>query len=197
MLQQRFGLALAHVRIVALAVAGVSVALCDRTLGLEVVDHRNEVLVLVVADGVELLGQRLARGLGECGVIKNNGLADRRHLRRLVDESDADDVFVGAEILRGLHKVPLAWFLRIQRIDEVLQGVVTLSDVAGHAVGVLDLRQAEDVGVQLVDGRDDLRLLVIERVLRERAANLATVSGYRVTKPVLVVTAFVLVLTKG
>ena len=139
------------------------------------VNHRHEVLVLVVADGVELLGQRLACGLGECGIIKNDGFADRLHLRRLIDESDADDIFVGAQLLRGLHKIPLARLLCVKRIDKVLQSLVALGDVAGHASGVLDLRQAEDVSVQLVDGRDDLCLLVVKRVLRERAANLAIV----------------------
>ena len=174
-LQQRLRLAGAHVCVVALAVAFISVALHDGALGLEVVDYSHEVRVFVVTDGVELLSQWLARGAGERLVVENDGLADRLHLRRLVNERDADDIFVGTQLLRGLHQRPLVGFLGIERRYEVLQRFVALRYVARHGCGVLDFRQAEHCGVQLVDGGDDLRLLVLEGILGEGAANLAVV----------------------
>ena len=177
MLQQSLGLLCADTSIVALAVAGVFVALGDRTLGLVVVDYSHKVLVFVVADSVEHLRQRLAGSLCECGIIKNDRFADRLHLRRLIDESDTDEVFVSTQLLRGLHKIPLARLLCVKRIDKVLQSLVALGDVAGHASGVLNLGQAEHVGVQLVDGGDDLCLLVLERVLRECTANVAVLGA--------------------
>ena len=137
------------------------------------VRYRNKILVLVVADSVELLGQRLTRSACESVVIEDDGFSDRLHLCRLVDERDADNIFVGAQLLRGLHKIPLARFLLVECIDQVLQCFVPASFIAGHAVGVLDLGKSEYVGVEFVDSGDDLRLLILESFLGECTTDLA------------------------
>ena len=168
-LQQRFGLFCADTSVVALSVAGVVVALGNRTLRLEVVDHSDEVLVLVVADGVKLLGERLACGAGESRVVEDDGLAHRLHLCRLVDESNADDILFGAQLLGRLYEVPLARLLFVKCVNEALECFIAPRLIAGQAVSILNLGQAEDIRVKLVDRRDDLCLLVFESVLVKRS----------------------------
>ena len=97
----------ANIGVVALAVAGGFVAIGYGSLGLEVVDHGDEVFVVVTVDGVEFLRERLACHAGERLVVEDAGLADRLDLCGLVDESDADEVFGGTEFARRLHVVPL------------------------------------------------------------------------------------------
>ena len=67
-----------------------------RTLGLEVVGNDNEVLAFVVyiSDRLEFLSQGLTREARVCRIVVNDGVPDRGDLCLLVDESNADDVFV-------------------------------------------------------------------------------------------------------
>ena len=195
--KQRLGLLCAQACVVALAITGVFVALGNGALGFEVVDHGHEVVVLIVADGVELLGEWLAGGAGERGVVENDRLPNRLHLRRLVDERDADHVLIGAELLRGLHQIPLVRLLLIQRVHKVLQRLVALRLIAGHAVGVFDLREAKHVSVQLVNRRDNLRLLILECLLGKGAADLATVRRDRGAVNIVVRLAALLVFTQA
>ena len=175
MVQQCLGLCDAKVCSAALTIASVGVAV-DRTLGLEVVDHGDEVVIVVSVDGVEFLGQRLARDTRKSGVVKNTGFANRLHLRRLIDKRDADNVLIGAELRRGLDVVPLISARSfIQGVDKLLQRIVALGYVARDGRIVFNLGQAKHVGVELVDGGDDLCLLVVERLLGVRTANRAAI----------------------
>ena len=189
-------LCLAHVRVVTLAVAGVPVVSCDGALGLEVVDHGDEVAFAL--DRRKFLGERLAGGAGVGGVVEDLGLANRADLVLLVDEGNADDVLVGAELSRGGYELPLLLARGlVQGVDEVAQGFVALGDVAGDSGSVLNLRQAEHVDVERVDRSDDLRLLVAECIRGVRAANLATVRSNGVAFLVVVGLAPLLVLAEG
>ena len=175
--QQCLGLCDAKVCSAALTIASVWVAV-DRALGLEVVDHGDEVVIVVSVDGVEFLGQRLARDTRKSGVVKNTGFANRLHLRRLIDKRDADNVLIGAELRRGLDVVPLISARScIQGVDKLLQRIVALGDVARDGRVVFNLGQAENVRVQLVNSGDDLRLLVLEGFLAVRAAHVAVVGA--------------------
>ena len=120
-LQQRFCLLLSDLGVVALAIASIIIALYDGPLRFKVVRYCDEVLVVVVADGVKLLGQRLACRAGEGLVIKDDGLAHRLHLFWLVDESYADDVLISAQLLGGLNKIPLARLLVVECVNKTLQ----------------------------------------------------------------------------
>ena len=168
----------ADIGVVALAVAGGFVAIGHGALGLEVVDHGDEVFVVVTVDGIEFLRQRLACHAGEGRVVEDAGLADRLDLRGLVDEADADEVFGGAECARRFHVVPLVLAGGfIELVDQVGQCVVALRNIAGDAGTVFNLGQAENVCVELVNRGDDLRLLILERILAVRAAHVAEVSA--------------------
>ena len=189
-------LRLAHGGVVALAVAGVLVATRDGALGLEVVDHGDEVAFAL--NRLEFLGKRLAGGAGEGGVVEDLGLADRADLVLLVDEGNADEVLVSAELGWRGHELPLLLARGlVQRVDEVAQGLVALGDVAGNGCGVLNLRQTEHVDVEGVDRGDDLRLLILECRLGVRAANIATICGNRRVVHVGVGLAPVLVFAEG
>ena len=77
-------------------------------------------------------------------------VADRRHACRLVDERDLD-------LVRADHaRVDVGVRARAAR------GVEAGDEVGDRLVVVLDLDQADDVGVELRDRRDDLRPLPLE-----------------------------------
>ena len=195
-IEESLRLRLAHIRVVALTVAGILVVTRNGALGLEVVDYGDE--VAFAFDRCKFLGERLAGGAGVGGVVEDLGLANRADLVLLVDEGDADDVLVGAELGWGGHELPLLLARGlVQRVDEVAQGLVALGDVAGDSGGVLNLRQTEHVHVERVDRGDDLRLLVLEGRLGVRAANIATICGNRRVVHVGVGLAPVLVFAEG
>ena len=97
----------------------------------------------------------------------------RGHLGRLVDERRRDDV--GAELRRGDEVVVPAPTLSLRASTSVA--------TAGVAV-VLDLDEADDVGVDLGDRRDDLRLLAVELRLVVRAAPRTRLEGREVVQHV-------------
>ena len=152
---------------------------------------------LAAADGAELLGQGLARRAGEGGVVEDAGVADGLDGVRVVDEADADEVLVLADLSRGLDVGPaLGAGGGVEGLDECGEGLVATGGVAGDGGGVLDLLETEHVDVHGVDRVDDLRLLVVERGLGVGAAHVATV-GRDGRAVAVVVGSAVLVLAQG
>ena len=140
-----------------------------RTLRLQVV-HR---------DGDRLAARLLLEGLRErravlrvdeariVGTSERVELADGLHLARLVDERGGDGV--GTD-LAGLQRGPLA------RLARGVEGLHQRLD--GGAV-VLDLIQANNTCVELVQRRDDLVLLALEFLRSGRAACVLILRGQR------------------
>ena len=131
-------------------------------------------------------------------MVEDAGLADRGDGGRVVDEADADDVLVDADLGRGLDVDPaLVAGGDVEGVDERRQGFVTALHVAGDGRGVLDFLEAEDVDVEAVDGGHDLGLLVGEGGLGPGAADRAVVGADRGAVHVGVGAAAVLVLAQG
>ena len=151
MIEDCLGLRVTDIRVVALAVTSILVALGHRTLGLEVVGHRNEGLlgIVTLARGGhrgEFLGERLAGGAGEAIVGEDAGLTDRGDAVWVVDERGADGIALDRQILWGGHRLPVAAGL-VELVDEVVERIVALGLVAGGGVAVFDFRQRDDVRV--------------------------------------------------
>ena len=164
---QRGGLADAGLVRGALAVTRVGVARprTGRALGLEVV-HDDEERV-AAAHGREALADRLARvveglaGVGE--VAQRPGLAHALDGGGLVDDRVRDDVLSGrvGQLGRRRHERPgPGTGCGVERVDE--RGERLVRGLA-ECRAVLDLEQADDVGVERVDRGDDLVLLALER----------------------------------
>ena len=178
-------LSVADVRVVALAVAGVSVALGDGTLGLEVVSDRDESFLHVRISRREFLGERLAGGAGEAVIGEDAGLPHWLDAIRGVDKRGANDIALDRDIRRGLHILPVA-ACGVEGLGQCLQSVIALVDVAGDGVAVFDLGQGDDVSVEAVDGGDDLGLLVRQGRSGPRTTGRAAVDGDWVAVLVLV-----------
>ena len=123
------------------------------------------------ANRLELLGQRLARGAGERGVVEDARFANRLHLGLVVNERHADHVFVGAQLSRRLHECPVAAGgvegvdkrARRQLDDDVIGDyprAIHLNDVHGSNVGI---DHAESLG-KLAEAARDVRQVDADEV---------------------------------
>ena len=155
-------LRVANVRVIALAVAGVGVALGYRALGLEVVGHGNEGL-LALLQRLKLLGERFAGGAGEAIILEDAGFADGLDHILVVDERGTDDirgVRYGVLGRRGDKGPLLGTGGLVELFRQVLERLIALGEVTGNGVAIFDFGKADDVGIEAVDGGDNLALLV-------------------------------------
>ena len=139
-------------------VSALSPVGCARALGLEVVGHHGE-RVAVLGEG---LGDRLTGVEPHRLVDQADRVTDGRHHAGPVDDRVADDVAVdGVQLVRQRHvrplRVPAA---ALSRSTRSASAVSALPGVKPVRVGVLDLHQRHDLGVQRVDRRHDLGRLV-------------------------------------
>ena len=180
---------IAHVGVVALAVAGIGVTVSHGTLGFEMVGDNNEGIgalsSALVLHRHELGSEWGAGGALETLVLQQGGLTYWLNAVLLVDDRSADHIRVRGGVRRGLDVIPhLGTCTGVELAHEVLHGVIVGT---AHGVGgVLNLRQADDIGVQPRQGGEDLALLVVERGLGPRAAEGTAVGANAVAKAVLI-----------
>ena len=114
---------------------------------------------------MEFLGKRLAGGAGEAIVLEDAGLADRLHHILVVDKRGADDirgVWYGV-LGRGRNEGPLIGACGlVELFRQVLECLIALGKVTGDSVAIFDFGKADDIGIEAVDGRDNLAFLVRE-----------------------------------
>ena len=178
-IEDGLGLCVADVRVIALAVAGVGVALGYRALGLEMVGHGNEGL-LALLQRLEFLGERFAGGAGEAIILEDAGFADGLDHILVVDERGTDDirgVRYGVLGRRGDEGPLIGACGLVELFRQVLEGLIALGEVTGDGVAIFDFGKADDVGIEAVDGGDNLALLVFQRGLGIGPAGLAAVDG--------------------
>ena len=131
-------------------------------LGLEMVGDDDEVELA----GDETLRQRRPRPARERAVGRERGRALGADAALAVDQADRDRVFADA-LDRRAHEGVIAAFLAARLVEVAHQ----LGQRRGLAVAVvLDLHQGDDVGVEHVEGGDDLRALALEGIGVLRAA---------------------------
>src|SRR5699024_9496839 len=104
-IELRLRLLNAQVGVVALAVALIGVATCDRTFGLKVVGNGDERLGGIFGDRLEFLSQWLTRSAGEAVIFKDAGFAYWLYAVRVVDDCHADDVRGSGDDFRALGGV--------------------------------------------------------------------------------------------
>ena len=188
-IEDSLGVGIAHVGVITLAVAGVLVALGHRTLGLEMVGDNNEGIralsSALVLHRHELGSERGAGGALETLVLQQGGLTYWLDAVLLVDDRSADDIRVRRGVCRGLDVIPhLGTCARVELAHEVLHGVIVGT---AHGIGgVLNLRQADDIGVESLQRGEDLALLVFKCGGRPRATEGTAVGANAVAKAVLI-----------
>ena len=167
----------ANVGVVALAVAGVGVSTSDRALGLEVVDYADEGFLAVV-EWLEFLCEWLACGAGEGCVVEDSGFADGLDGGLVVDEGDADVVFIGAQLFWRFDGRPaIGSNCLVECCDEGIECVIATGDVAGDGRGVFDFFKSKNIDVKAVDCFDDLALLIFECFFGVSATDVTVVGG--------------------
>src|SRR5699024_541589 len=119
-----------QVGVVALAVALIGVATCDRTLGLKVVGNGDERLGDIFGDRLEFLSQWLTRSAGEAVIFKDAGFAYWLYAVRVVDKCHADDVRGSGDLFWGLDVFPVAAF-SVECVHQRSECFVAAFDIAG------------------------------------------------------------------
>ena len=134
------------------------------------------------------MGEWLPRVAEGCLVVEDDGLADGLDDRGPVDEGRTDDVFGCRDGRRRGHERPdVSAGRRVEGRGEFCEGLVAVRAERG---GVLDLLEPDDIRVQRVDRRDDLRLLALEVFLLRCSSSVASaVHRDRVADPVGVIGA--------